>query len=149
MVAGRTIDYLKRLLFVGVCLLAVLPALASARPSTPEPEPLSEVVIELSEPGLAKALGGDGRLELDTPTSLRRLTRIAVQQESVEQRIRTLIPSAQVSWRYRVVLNAFAVVVPQRAVERLERLDGIREVHRAVRFGCARACRSQRGEYRE
>jgi subtilisin family serine protease len=123
------------LLFVGVCLVAVLPALASARPSTPEQEPLAEVVVELSEPGLARALGRDARLELDSPASLRRLTRIAVQQESVEQRIRTLIPSAQVSWRYRVVLNAFAVVVPERAVDRLERLEGIRELHRAVRFG--------------
>ena len=92
------------------------------------------MVVELREPGLARALGGEGRVELDSRTSLARLARIAVQQESVEQRIRQLVPSARISWRYRVVLNAIAVVVPARAVTRLERLTGVREVHRAVRY---------------
>jgi subtilisin family serine protease len=130
----RTIDYLKGLLSLGVCLLVAVPALAAARGPASEPGPLTEVVVELREPGLAQGLGGDSRIDLDAPASLRRLTRIAVQQESVEEHIRSLAPGAQITWRYRVVLNAVAVIVPQRAVERLEQISGVREVHRAVRF---------------
>jgi subtilisin family serine protease len=91
--------------------------------------------VQLREPGLAQALGGDDRLELDAPASLKRLTRIAVQQESVEERIRKLVPSARISWRYRVVLNALAVVLPPGQVGRLEDLTGVREVHRSVQYG--------------
>jgi subtilisin family serine protease len=130
----RTIDYLKGLLSLGVCLLVAVPALAAARGPAPDPGPLTEVVVELREPGLAQALGGNNRLALNAPSSLRRLTRIAVQQESVEERIRRVVPDAQISWRYRVVLNAVAVVVPRGAVARLEQISGVREIHRAVRF---------------
>lgn len=132
--SGRTIDYLKRLLFLGVCFLVALPALAAARGPAPEPKPLVQVVVELREPGLAVALGGQSRLDLDASASLRRLTRIAVQQESVEAGIRRLAPSARMSWRYRIVLNALAVVVPPEAVERLEELHGVREVYRPVQY---------------
>jgi subtilisin family serine protease len=96
---------------------------------------LTEVVVELRQPGLAQALAGDGRLDLDAPASLHRLTRIALEQETVEQRIRSLAPSARVSWRYRIVLNGLAVVLPQRHIRRLEGLSGVREVHPAIGFG--------------
>jgi subtilisin family serine protease len=132
--ARRTIDYLKRVFFLGVCLLVALPALAAARVPAREDGPLVEVVVELREPGLAQALGGEGRLDLDAPASLRRLTRIAVRQESVEERIRKLVPSAQVRWRYRVVLNALAVVLRPEEVDRLDSLAGVREIHRAVQY---------------
>jgi subtilisin family serine protease len=95
---------------------------------------LAEVVVELNEPGVAKALQGSERLDLDSRASLRRLTRLAVQQELVEQRIAAAVPGARVRWRYRVVLNAMAVVVPQRAMERLERIRGVREVYPSVRL---------------
>jgi subtilisin family serine protease len=131
----RTIDCLKRLLLVGVCLLVALPALAAARGPAPQQGPLVEVVVELKEPGLAQALGGERRLHLDAPASLRRLTRIAVQQELVEERIRRLVPAARVSWRYKVVLNAIAVLLPPGQVARLDRLEGVREVHRSVQYG--------------
>ena len=53
----------------------------------------------------------------------------------MEQRILELVPDAQVRWRYRVVLNGVAVVVPERAVKRLEAMRGVREVYPSVRFG--------------
>jgi subtilisin family serine protease len=53
----------------------------------------------------------------------------------VEERIRQLVPTAQVRWRYRVVLNALAVVLPEGTVPRLEQLRGVREVYPSVRFG--------------
>jgi subtilisin family serine protease len=59
---------------------------------------------------------------------------IAVSQELLEDRIAAAIPGAKVRWRYRVVLNAMAVLVPQRAVDRLARIPGVRGVYRSVRF---------------
>jgi subtilisin family serine protease len=116
-------------------MLAALPALAAARPLQTGPEPLAEVVLELKEPGVAKALGHHRtRLDLDTRTSTQRLTRIAAQQERVEQRIHAAVPGAKISWRYRVVLNALAVVAPQRSVKRLERIPSVREVYSSVQI---------------
>jgi subtilisin family serine protease len=82
-------------------------------------ERLVQVVVEFHEPGLAQA----GR-----PSA------VAAQQELMERRIRDIAPTAQVRWRYRIVLNAFAVLVPERAVERIEQLRGVREVYPSVRF---------------
>ena len=90
--------------------------------------------MELREPGLAQALDGDSRLELDAPASLRRLTRIAHQQAAVEERVLRLVPSATISWRYKVVLNAIAVVLPPGQLSRLDRLEGVREIHRSVQY---------------
>jgi len=108
--------------FLGVCLVAALSALAAARgPAVPTGRAV-EVVVELREPSLARS----GRpLEL------------AVQQQAVEDRIRGIAPSARFRWRYRVTLNALAVVVPERAVERIERLRAVREVYRSVHFAAA------------
>src|SRR4029453_17885693 len=97
--------------------LAALPALAAARPLQTGSEPLSEVVLELHEPGVAKALGHHrARLDLDTRASSQRLARIAAQQELVEQRIDAAVPAAKVSWRYRVVLKPLPAVAPQRSL---------------------------------
>jgi subtilisin family serine protease len=63
------------------------------------------------------------------------MTRLAAQQKLVEERIAAAVPGAKIRWRYRVVLNAMAVLVPQNAVERLERIPGVREVHPSVHFG--------------
>jgi subtilisin family serine protease len=63
-----------------------------------------------------------------------RLARVAAQQELAEKRIAAAVPGAKVRWRYRVVLNAIAVLVPRGSVERLERIPGVREVHPSARF---------------
>ena len=79
-----------------------------------------QIVVELRELAIAKA----GR-----PSA------VAAQQELMMERIREIAPTAQVRWRYRIVLNGFAVLVPERAVERIEGLSGVREVYPSVRFG--------------
>jgi subtilisin family serine protease len=132
----RTIRALRTLVVLGVCLVTTLPAFASAPGPAPErPGRYVEVVLELHEPGVAQALGDSGRLNLDSRASLRRLTRLAVRQELVEARIEAAVPEAKVRWRYRVVLNAMAVVVPAGSVERLAAIEGVREVYPSVRFG--------------
>jgi subtilisin family serine protease len=131
---GRTILCLKRLVLLGVCLLAALPALAAARGPEPAsgPPTLAEVVVELKDPGIAKALDGPTRLDSQSTASRSRLRRIAAQQDLVEARIAHVVPGARVRWRYRVVLNALAVLVQRGAVERLKRIPGVREVHPSV-----------------
>jgi subtilisin family serine protease len=59
---------------------------------------------------------------------------VAAQQKRVEDLITAAVPTARVRWRYRVVLNAIAVLVPRGSVERLERIAGVREVHPSARF---------------
>ena len=115
-------------------MLAALPALASARgPAIAEPGRLVEVVVELPTPAAAHSAlpRSRGRLNLDAPATLRRLVRLRVEQEQLEGRILAEIPTAQVRWRYRLVLNGLAVVLPVSAVGRLERIDGVGEIHRS------------------
>src|SRR4029453_13307064 len=64
-----------------------------------------------------------------------RLARIAAQQERGEQRIDAAVPAAKVSWRYRVVLNALAVVAPQRSIKQLARIPGGWEVYSTAGSG--------------
>jgi subtilisin family serine protease len=121
------------LVLFGVCLLAALPALAAARGPAPAAGPaLAEVVVELKEPGIAKALDGPTRLDSESATSRRRLRRIAAEQDLVEAKIADAVPGAKVRWRYRIVLNALAVLVPRRSAERLKRIPGVRDVHPSV-----------------
>jgi subtilisin family serine protease len=118
--------------------LAALPALASARGPAPVTDgPMVQVVVELSSPSAARSQlpHAHGRLDLDARATLSRLTRLRVEQEQVAGRIADAVPGAQVRWRYRVVLNALAVVVPAGSVERLEQVDGITAVHSSTRYG--------------
>jgi subtilisin family serine protease len=133
----RTIPPLRRAVFVGVLLLAALPALASARgPAEVSDGRLVQVVVELSSPSAAQSQlpRSQGRLDLDARATLRRLTRLRVEQEQVAGRIADAVPGADVRWRYSVVLNALAVVVPADSVARLEQVDGIAAVHRSSRY---------------
>jgi len=87
----------------------------------------TEVVVTLKAPSLS-AFGGR---HLASATRGRQL---AAAQAAVEQDVVTAIPGARVRWRYRTVLNGFAVVVPVSAVERLERVPGVARVWPNVRY---------------
>jgi subtilisin family serine protease len=118
-------------------MLAALPALAVASgPEGPQSGRLVQVVVELeSAPAAGSPLPRTlSRLDLDAPTSLRRLTRLRAEQSVVEGRILDAVPGSQIRWRYRIVLNALAVVVPEQAIGRLDRIDGVAAVHRSSRY---------------
>lgn len=87
-----------------------------------------EVVVELKRPSLAVAMGRQAR---HSPTYLRALE---ADQASVEHEIARRIPSAQVRWRYRYVLDGLAVVVPRRQVGALATLPGVAHVYRSVEY---------------
>ena len=89
-----------------------------------------EVVVEL-ESAPAALSASHGRLDLDARATLRRLTRIRAEQEQVAGRIADAVPEARIRWRYRIVLNGLAVVLPARAVPRLENVAGVADVEQS------------------
>jgi subtilisin family serine protease len=127
---SRSISGLKRGLLIAAAGLALAPT-AQARDV--------EVVVTLKEPALAKAFAQQRslayssfvtprRLLLAAPASRAYLARLDRSQRIVATRVRSAIPRALVRWQYRVVLNGFAVVVPQSRLDRLEHIAGIARV---------------------
>ena len=55
-------------------------------------------------------------------------------QAQLESRIAAAIPSAEVRWHYRYVLDAIAVVVPREQAGRLADLPGVARVYRSVEY---------------
>jgi subtilisin family serine protease len=127
----RTILALRRGLLI--CGLVGLAFAAPARAGS------VEVVVTLEEPPLSALFAGSRsltfssfvrphRLVVDTPASSAYLARLGLAQRTVEARIRHAIPPADVRWRYGVVLNGFAVVVPQNRVAALGRIPGVERI---------------------
>jgi subtilisin family serine protease len=80
----------------------------------------SEVVVALSSFPLAYAPGSEAR--------------IAAEQRAFRHTLSRQIPDARVRWRYRLVANGFAVVVPSDQVSRLRGLPGVRDVFESARY---------------
>jgi subtilisin family serine protease len=93
-----------------------------------------EVVVTLKAP----ALSAFGR-SLQSASHADYLRRIDAAQNELARRIVAAVPSAQVRWRYRLVANGFAVVVPQAAVSELARIPGVDAVWPNVRYHSAQA----------
>ena len=126
---------LKRGLALGVIGVALL---APASPAQAR-----EVVVALEAPPLARAVAASrvltaearrARLSLRSPTSVAYVRDLAASQRRLQARIERAIPGASVRWRYRVVLNALAVVVPDRQMGRLNRLPGVARVYPSIRY---------------
>jgi subtilisin family serine protease len=90
-----------------------------------------EVVVTLDRPSLAVAMGT--RARASTPYS----RAIAADQSRLAERIGRKLPGAAVRWHYHYVLNALAVVLPGREVERLRALPGVHDVYRSARYAPA------------
>ena len=67
------------------------------------------------------------------------LRRLDAAQNELARRIGAAVPGAQVRWRYRLVANGFAVVVPRAAVGELRRIPGVAAVWPNIRYHTARA----------
>jgi len=74
------------------------------------------------------------RLLLGAPASRDYLGRLDRAQRVVQARIRASIPGADVRWRYGVVLNGFAVVVPRSRVSTIARITGVAHVWPSVTY---------------
>ncbi len=108
-----------------LCLLALTTGSARAERAQPGGE-LVEVVLGLSQQPLATTRWAAGR-QLQTRT-------LAASQQSLAARIATALPAAQVRWRYRLVANGLAVVVPRSQLDRLTALPGVATVYPSVRY---------------
>jgi len=95
--------------------------------------PATEVVVTLKAPPLA-AFGRS----LQSAAHGVYMRRVEAAQDTLARRVTDYVPGAQVRWRYRLVANGFAVVVPSSAVERLARVPGVAEVWPNIRYHAAR-----------
>jgi subtilisin family serine protease len=114
---------LRRGLFLlAACGAAAVLGGASADPKRPDGGRV-EVVVALARPAIGAT------------RSQRALARIDATQQALERRIVAAIPTARVRWRYRYVLDALAVVVPKRDLDRLSSVPGVATVYANVRYG--------------
>ena len=117
-------------LILFVCALGSDGAAArtSAGPAT------TEVVVTLPQPPLAQAILQDRalasaatvhhRLALRTTAAVAYLRTLASAQRTLQGRIETAIPGASVRWRYSIVLDGLAVVLPKDELARLASIPG-------------------------
>jgi subtilisin family serine protease len=82
----------------------------------------TEVVVQLAAPPLAYARGPRARARLEA------------QQRRFVSAFRRSFPAATVRWRYRLVANGMAVVVPRADVPRLRALPGVTRVVAAATY---------------
>ena len=136
--SAGTISLLKR----GLVLLCGLAALALAGPAAAS-APRTEVVVSLDAPPLAQATSESRvltkaarthRLDLRTPTSVGYLRSLAAAQRTLQGRIESALPAANVRWHYSIVLDALAVELPSSQVPRLAKLPGVARVYPSVRY---------------
>ena len=116
---------LRGLVICLVCLLALARGAARAgeQPTSGE---LVEVVVGLSQRPLGTTRWLAGR------DAQQRTMESA--QAAVAHRIETTLPDAQIRWRYKLVANGMAVVVPRSQLGRLTALPGITTVYPSVRY---------------
>ena len=111
-----------------ICLLALVAlATGSARAEQPAPAgELVEVVVSLSQKPLATTTWRAGR-QVQTRA-------LAKAQASLARRIEAAVPDAQIRWRYRLVANGMAVVVPSAQLGRLTSLPGVETVYPSASY---------------
>ncbi len=118
-------------LFGLLCALVVCCSpTAGVTVAVPSSGATSEVIVTLASPPLAGRTG-----------TARRATRKAVDSEQARFAavLRENIPDARIRWRYRLVLNGAAVVVPRTAIPRLRTLPGVTEVDSGASYAPASA----------
>jgi subtilisin family serine protease len=114
---------LKRVLLLVSAAVAVLVGGGAAEGRTGSAGPRVEVVVLLD----AAALHDRSLASVSG-------TRVARAQAGFLARLHTTIPGATVRWRYRTVLDGFALVVPERQLPRLRTLTGVESVSESVRY---------------
>ena len=96
---------------------------------------LVTVIVDLPLPSLAtdRAQSTD-RIDVAARTSRAYLTRIDDQQRAAVARLRTVLPDASVPYRYRVIMDALAVTLPNRQLPTLMRQPFAKKVYPSARY---------------
>jgi subtilisin family serine protease len=113
-----------------LCALALccLPAGGRATNDIPAGGAPSEVVVSLASPALAGRTGVAGR---GAAAAIDR------EQARFAAALRDTVPTARIRWRYRIVLNGAAVVVPRAAIPLLAHLPGVKSVDTGAAYALA------------
>ena len=74
------------------------------------------------------------RLNVGSSSSRIYLARLARAQRAAAAELGRAIPSARISYRYRVVLDGFALSLPARKLPRLARLHAVTKIYPSVRY---------------
>src|SRR5438876_7756700 len=74
------------------------------------------------------------RLNVRSSSSRAYLARLAHAQSAAAAELERAIPSARISYRYRVVLDGFAVSLPARKLPALARLHAVTKIYPSVRY---------------
>jgi subtilisin family serine protease len=116
----------RGLLIAIFCLLALAPGAAHADADRPSAEQRVEVVVTLAQKPLGTTRWLAGR-KAQSRT-------LEASQAALEQRIEETLPQARIRWRYRLVANGMAVVLPRSQVDRLAALPGVETVYGTTRY---------------
>ncbi len=125
---------------IGTIALAAAPFAHASAPSR------TEVVVTLDAPSLADFVQDSRvltvqakaqRLDLQSASSVSYLRGLTARQDAVARRIERAIPSAEVRWRYQVVLDGLAVVLPTSQLSTLSRIGGVRAVYPDTKYHLA------------
>jgi hypothetical protein len=109
-------------------LLVLLPALAGATPSARVATGgLVEVIVTLDAPALARATR---TADVRSPY----MRQLAAAQQVVETRLVSEIPALRIQRRYSVVVDGFAVTLPERDLATLAGTDGVAHVYPSVAY---------------
>ncbi len=128
---------LTRVAFFSTLLLVALPALAGAVPKgTVPPGGLVEVVVTFDAPPLARATH---TADLRAPAALSYLQELSSTQHVLAARLRDEIPGMKIQRRYSVVVNGFAVTLPESELGRLEGTDRVARVYPSVSYSAQRS----------
>src|SRR6476620_7673725 len=117
--------------------LAATIAFGAAPEKHASTEPRTEVVVTLDAPSLADFVQSSRvltvqakatRLDLQSASSVSYLRELDPRQSAVARLIELAIPGATVRWRYRIVLDGLAVVLPTGELPARARVGGVRPV---------------------
>ncbi|MEK6276062.1 MAG: S8 family serine peptidase [Actinomycetota bacterium] len=124
---------LTRVVLLSTLLLVLLPAMAGAVPQAGVPQgEFVEVVVTLDAPPLALATRS---ADLGAPY----MRQLSSTQRALAAQLRDEIPGLTIRRRYSVVLDGFAVTVPESELDRLGDADGVARVYPSVSYRATRS----------
>jgi minor extracellular serine protease Vpr len=98
------------------------------------------VLVDLKLPPLAAShesvfgLNGGARLNVRSAGSRAYLAKLASAQRVAAAQLKRAIPSARISYRYRVILDGFALSLPARKLPALARLPAVTKIYPSARY---------------
>ena len=101
------------------------------------------VIVTLRRPPLAawqrslSSLGARARLDTRSQASRSYLRQLAAAQQASIRELKSVVPDADVTRRYSVVLNGYAAEVPAKALARVARLSSAARIYPSLRYTAA------------